>query len=258
MTTTRRHQYAIFGGEDHKTGQADETELRFQRLADLFAAYVPVGDVKDCWSGQVVETNDGLPLIGEIAERQFVSTGYAGNGMTFGTLGAMMACDQVIGRSNPWRPLFDVSRKNVLGGAWDYVKENLDYPYYMIKDRIVAAEAKSIDALKRREGAVLTVGGQRVAAYRDAPARSERFRRSARTWAALCTGMRPNRPGTALATARDSNRAERSSRDRPKRHWSRCRSMRPNEHDPRRNRFERRRASEGKCRRLPADIIAKS
>jgi hypothetical protein len=28
---------------------------------------------------------------GESADRQFVATGFAGNGMTFGTLGAMMA-----------------------------------------------------------------------------------------------------------------------------------------------------------------------
>ena len=162
-----RHQYAIFGGEDHKTGQSENTELRFEQLAQLFAAYVPDAEVKHQWSGQVVETNDGLPLIGEIAERQFVATGYAGNGMTFGTLGAMMACDAAVGQKNPWRALFDVSRKKLIGGAWDYVKENLDYPYYMIKDRIIAAESKSIRSLKRGEGAVLKVDGQRVAACRD-------------------------------------------------------------------------------------------
>lgn len=43
------------------------------------------------WSGQVLETPDLLPIIGTVAERQFVATGFGGNGMTFGTLAAMMA-----------------------------------------------------------------------------------------------------------------------------------------------------------------------
>jgi len=34
----------------------------------------------------VIETNDGLPFIGENAERQFIATGFCGNGITFGTV----------------------------------------------------------------------------------------------------------------------------------------------------------------------------
>ena len=162
-----RHQYAIFGGEDHKTGQEENTDSRFARLERLFAAYVPDAKVKHRWSGQVVETIDGLPLIGEISKRQFVSTGYSGNGMTFGTLSAMMACDRATGRKNPWRALFDVHRTKLIAGAWDYVKENLDYPYYMIKDRLLTVNAQSASSLKRGEGAVLLMNGQRVAACRD-------------------------------------------------------------------------------------------
>jgi glycine/D-amino acid oxidase-like deaminating enzyme/nitrite reductase/ring-hydroxylating ferredoxin subunit len=162
-----RHQYAIFGGEDHKTGQERDTEARFRRLEDLFAAYVSNAEVKHRWSGQVVETNDGLPLIGEIAERQFVATGYAGNGMTFGTLGAIMARDAALGRKNPWQDLLAVNRKKLIGGTWNYLKENLDYPYYMIKDRLNASEGKSLRSLKRREGKILAHRGGRVAASRD-------------------------------------------------------------------------------------------
>ena len=58
---------------------------RFLRLEELLSRRCPKRSVKHRWSGQVIETNDGLPFIGETAERQFVATGYAGNGMTFGT-----------------------------------------------------------------------------------------------------------------------------------------------------------------------------
>ena len=72
---------------------------------------MPKCKVEHRWSGQVIETIDGLPYIGETAENQFVGTGLAGNGMTFGTLAATMACDRVVGRENPWQDLFDVGRK---------------------------------------------------------------------------------------------------------------------------------------------------
>jgi glycine/D-amino acid oxidase-like deaminating enzyme len=138
-----RHDYAVVGGEDHKTGQDEDAEHCFRELEKVLAAYAPKAQVNARWSGQVIETNDGLPLMGETAKRQFVATGYAGNGMTFGTLGAMMGSDAALGRRNPWAALFDVHRKKLVGGTWDYVKENLDYPYYMIKDRLFAAEAKT-------------------------------------------------------------------------------------------------------------------
>lgn len=162
-----RHDYLIFGGEDHKTGQEDDTDERFRKLEERLRSLVPDAEVKDRWSGQVVETNDGLPLIGETSQRQFAATGFAGNGMTFGTVAAMMACDAARGRKSPWRDLFDVRRTKILGGTWDYLKENLDYPYYMLKDRLTSTEGNSPRGLKPGEGKILTLKGRRMAAYRD-------------------------------------------------------------------------------------------
>ena len=54
--------------------------------------------------------------------------------MTFGTLAAMMARDWVTQKKNPWTDLFDPSRKKLKGGTWDYLKENKDYPYYLLKE----------------------------------------------------------------------------------------------------------------------------
>jgi hypothetical protein len=49
--------------------------------------------------------------IRENAERQFIATGYCGNGITFGTIVAMMARDWATDRKNPWRELFAADRK---------------------------------------------------------------------------------------------------------------------------------------------------
>lgn len=163
----RGHDYAIYGGEDHKTGQVNDTRASYSRLEHTLKAIIRSAAVDHRWSGQVITTNDGLPMIGETAARQFAATGYAGNGMTFGTLGAMMAADAALRRKNPWRELFDIHRTKVLGGTWNYLKENKDYPYYMVRNWLSKAEGKSLRSLGRGQGKILNLNGKRVAASRS-------------------------------------------------------------------------------------------
>jgi Rieske Fe-S protein len=87
--------------------------------------------------------------------------------MTFGTLGAMMMTDAVLKRKNPWHDLFEPGRKKVRGGTWSYLSENLDYPYFLVRDWIGKADGKSLRALKRGHGKILSLDGKKVAAYRD-------------------------------------------------------------------------------------------
>jgi glycine/D-amino acid oxidase-like deaminating enzyme/nitrite reductase/ring-hydroxylating ferredoxin subunit len=159
--------YAIFGGEDVKTGQEDDANQVFDRLEHRLRKIIPEARVQHRWLGQVVETNDGLPFIGESAGQQFIATGFCGNGFTLGTLSALMARDRYLGRNNPWFDLFAVNRRKFHGGAWRYIKENLDYPYYMLRDRFTQAEGESLDDLRLGEGKILQLDGKKVAAYRD-------------------------------------------------------------------------------------------
>ena len=101
------HDIVIFGGEDHKTGQVADTPACYARArGGARARCCPDVESTHRWSGQVIETPDGLPYIGAMAEHQYAATGFAGNGMTFGTLGAMMCADAILGRANPWAELF--------------------------------------------------------------------------------------------------------------------------------------------------------
>jgi glycine/D-amino acid oxidase-like deaminating enzyme/nitrite reductase/ring-hydroxylating ferredoxin subunit len=159
--------YAVFGGLDHKTGQVDETESRFGELERTLRGFLSDAAIDSRWSGQVIESQDGLPLIGETAPGQFVATGYSGNGLTFGTLAAMMACDVVNGRKNPWSDLFSPQRTTLRAGAWNYLRENADYPYYMLKDRLARGEGESPENVLPGTGRILKIDGRRVAAYRD-------------------------------------------------------------------------------------------
>jgi Rieske Fe-S protein len=158
--------YAILGGADHKTGQEEDTEKPFATLEGALHTIWPEAAIDRRWSGQVIESVDGLPYIGETGERQFVATGFGGNGMTFGTLAAIMARDRVLGLPNPWENLFSVERKE-FSSLWNYVKENKDYPYYLAKGRFAGTAGDTLDAVGCGEGKILRLHGQKVATYRD-------------------------------------------------------------------------------------------
>lgn len=160
------YDYIIYGGEDHKTGQVEDTRACMDRLEKAFKALVPGVEIEHHWSGQVIETNDGLPFIGFTKPHQFVATGFSGNGMTLGTLSAVMAADALTARDNPWRKLFDATRMKLEHGVWDYLKQNSDYPYYMIRDRFAGAEGRSLRGVPRGAGKVIELDGQPVAVHR--------------------------------------------------------------------------------------------
>ena len=162
----RDHDLVIFGGEDHKTGQVPDTDACYQRLEDALLDKLPHASLTYRWSGQVIETPDGLPYIGRTMDHQFVATGFGGNGMTFGTLAAMIIADAITGRRNPWADLFDANRTAIRRGRWDYIKENADYPYYLMRSRFAGAEGRSFRAVKRGEGKIIENHGTKVAAYR--------------------------------------------------------------------------------------------
>jgi glycine/D-amino acid oxidase-like deaminating enzyme/nitrite reductase/ring-hydroxylating ferredoxin subunit len=159
----------IVGGEDHKTGQEDDTEARFQALLEYARERFDVRSVAYRWSAQVAEPVDGLAFIGRnsLSSHVYVGTGYSGTGMTFGTLAAMISSDLILGRDNPWARLFDATRVKPVAGAGEYVRENVDFPKHLVGDRLKAAEGDSFADLGRGEGGLLEVGGKKVAAYRD-------------------------------------------------------------------------------------------
>lgn len=206
------HQYAIFGGEDVKTGQEKDTEEVFSRLEKRLQARLPDSVVRHRWMGQVVETADGLPYVGESGERQFIATGFCGNGFTLGTLGAMMASDHLLKRANPWRDLLRVDRQPFHGGVWRYLAENVDYPYHFLRDRLGGAEEADPADLAKGSAAILKWQGRKVAAYRDpdgvlsvcSPVCTHlkclvRWNDADRTWDCPCHGSRFHPDGRVLS-----------------------------------------------------------
>lgn len=158
----------IVGGEDHKTGQADDGDERLARLESWTRERFPVGAVEFRWSGQVMEPVDGLGYIGRNPGDKghvFVATGDSGHGMTHGTIAGMLITDLILGRSNSWEQLYDPARKSVKAAA-EYARENLNVAK-QYTDYVTPGEVRSEDEIQPGRGALMREGFHKVAVYRD-------------------------------------------------------------------------------------------
>jgi glycine/D-amino acid oxidase-like deaminating enzyme/nitrite reductase/ring-hydroxylating ferredoxin subunit len=195
----------LAGGEDHKPGEESDPEARFQELLGWVRARFPVRSIERRWCYEVFEPADGLPYIGRDPgrERVFLAAGYAGNGLTFGTIAGLMLSDLVRGRDNEWRDLFSPARLKPLASARDVVRENLNVAWHLIADRLRREEADGQPPLAAGEGRLLDVDGRKAAVYRDEANKLHvlsavcrhagcvvRWNAAAKTWDCPCHGGR--------------------------------------------------------------------
>lgn len=161
--------YIIVGGEDHKTGQETKTEERYESLVRYARSRFGITAATHTWSSEVQEPVDGLPYIGKSPgqENVYVATGYSGNGITSGTLAGIMLDQAVRGETHPLTEMLAPSRIKPLASAWDFIKENIDFPLYFVGDRLKPAEASSVEEVGRGEGKLVRHGAEKLAVYRD-------------------------------------------------------------------------------------------
>ena len=100
----------LIGGGDHRTGKkgGNWDELR------VFARqYYPDATEKYHWATQDCMTLDSVPYIGAYSagtENLYVATGFHKWGMTSSMVSAMILCDMVQGKENPYAGVFSPSR----------------------------------------------------------------------------------------------------------------------------------------------------
>lgn len=212
LSHNRATDMLIVGGEDHKTGQANDTVDRYARLEEWMRKHFPMaGEVDYCWSGQIMEPYDGLAFIGPnpLDENVYVATGTSGNGMTYGMITGTILSDLIAKRHNVWATLYNPSRIT-LRAATDYASENLNVARkYM--ELITPAEVSSEAEIPCNSGAVIRHGLQKQAVYRDENGVLYRFsavcshlncivhwNAAEKTWDCPCHGSRYSRFGKVI------------------------------------------------------------
>lgn len=210
---SERHDVLIVGGEDHKTGQAHDTEARFDHLEDWARLRFPMIEfVEFRWSGQVIEPVDAMGFIGRNpgdAPNVYIATGDSGNGMTHGTIAGILIPDLIQGRENRWVKLYDPKRKP-LRAVGEFTKENLNvavqYAHFF-----TGGDVDHMDQIPPGQGAVLRVGFQKIAVYKTEGGQVEQYsaicphlgcivewNRTEKTWDCPCHGSRFNAQGKVI------------------------------------------------------------
>ncbi|HYC48766.1 MAG TPA: FAD-dependent oxidoreductase [Thermoanaerobaculia bacterium] len=164
----RSREFLIVGGEDHKTGQADDADKRFEALEAWTRERFPmVEDVALRWSGQIMEPVDAMAFIGRNpgGTNVYIATGDSGNGMTHGTIAGMLLTDLIAGRENAWATLYDPARKS-LRAAMEFTRENLNMAA-QYADHLTPGDVGSVEEIAPGEGVILRRGFRQIAAYRD-------------------------------------------------------------------------------------------
>jgi len=203
----------IVGGEDHKTGQADDAEARYVKLEEWARARFPMmTDIVFRWSGQVMQPVDGLAYIGRNPMDKpnvYIATGDSGNGMTHGTIAGMLLTDLIHGRENAWSTLYEPSRKT-LGALNTFAKETLNMAA-QYADWVTTGDVKEDVLVPPGSGAVVRRGLKKIAVYcDDAGQLHERsavcphlggivaWNHSEKTWDCPCHGSRFDKSGKVV------------------------------------------------------------
>jgi glycine/D-amino acid oxidase-like deaminating enzyme/nitrite reductase/ring-hydroxylating ferredoxin subunit len=173
----------IIGGEDHKSGQADDGEARFAALESWARERLPkMGKVIHRWSGQVMEPADYVGFIGRNSgdKHRYIATGDSGQGITNGVIASMLIANLILDGNSPWVKAYDPTRmitKNIGG----YLSENMTV-LKSFAEYLTMGEIAAIERLKPGEGGLFRSGLKKIAVCRD-----EQGRLHARS--ASCTHM---------------------------------------------------------------------
>lgn len=158
----------LVGGEDHKTGQANDAALRFRHLQDWAQSmFGVVGEEMFAWSGQVMEPIDGLAFIGRNpgSKNIYIVTGDSGHGLTHGTIAGILIGDLVLGRDNKWSDLYSPSRKNIRA-LGQFFKESCNVAAQYAQ-HLTKGDVSSEKDIKPNSGAIIKKGLKKVAVYKE-------------------------------------------------------------------------------------------
>jgi glycine/D-amino acid oxidase-like deaminating enzyme/nitrite reductase/ring-hydroxylating ferredoxin subunit len=162
-------QLVIVGGCDHKTGQPLDERDRFAELERYAHDHFSVRSIEHHWSAQLFNPADGLPHIGLVPGMNdvYVATGFAGTGLTWGTVAGALIARMILGQRHPLENILAPGRLTLLASARDVIAENLDVMRRFVVDRFAGGKPQADEQIPPGCGRVVTRNGKLTAIYRD-------------------------------------------------------------------------------------------
>jgi Rieske Fe-S protein len=165
----------IIGGADTRTGEDANTRKAFRDVERYAAKRFDITSIKHYWSDEFFEPADGMPYIGRAPgtshRNVYIATGYSGTGLTYGTAAAMLISDLILGRKNQWEKAFNPGRAKLLASAKHVMEEVGATVKGLVGDRLSRSSPRRVSGIERDSGKIISLNGERVAAYRDSKGR---------------------------------------------------------------------------------------
>ncbi|MCK8679260.1 FAD-dependent oxidoreductase [Streptomyces lichenis] len=206
----------IVTGEKFTPGAvgAGEVAERFERLADWARERFGEVPITHRWATQDNWTTDSVPYVGRLhaaSRHAYVATGFAGWGMSGGVMAGALLADRIRGREPAWSSLYDPVRLHPVREAPAMLRLQAKVAKHFVGDRFASGHADAVDQIPPGGGAVVRVGGRRLAVHRDeagalhaVSARCThlgclvRFNDEERAWECPCHGSRFGVDGCVL------------------------------------------------------------
>lgn len=155
--------------DSHSVGTKEKTGKSFKKIEKFIRSFFDVEEVSYMWAAQNYSSADSLPYIGTgpTEKNVYIATGFAADGLTYGTAAAMIVTDLITGVGNPWAQYFDPKRLTIAASAKNAIKENLAVLSHLVKDYIFTGKEKKLVYVRRGKGKVVEISGRKAAAYRD-------------------------------------------------------------------------------------------
>ncbi|MBA2327817.1 MAG: FAD-dependent oxidoreductase [Actinobacteria bacterium] len=157
----------VLGGEGHRTGEENDTRLRYEAIERWASEHFPVQRVSHRWSAQDFVPVDGLPFVGRLGSRDrvLVATGFKKWGLSNGTAAALALHGLVTSNPPDWAGVYDSTRSVTVKGPREFAKHNFKAAKHLIGDRL--RSRPDIEALSPGAGAIVDADGEKAAVYRD-------------------------------------------------------------------------------------------
>lgn len=123
-------------------------------------------EVQYAWSAQNYRSADGLPYIGRDAKGVFLATGFATDGLTWGTVAARVIAAQLQGQDPAFGQLCRPGRLSPLKGGRTILEETAVTARALVRDYLTHRQEEQLGSLAPGDSAIVEADGKSCAAWR--------------------------------------------------------------------------------------------
>ena len=153
-------------GQEQKTGHHN-AKVSLMALEGVVRKHFGDAEPACRWSAQNYRAADGLPYIGRDTAGCFVATGFATDGLTWGTVAARLIAQEIGGHPTAFGALCKPTRLSLVKGAKIMLEEVGTMTKSLVQDYLTHRQEEHLSSLAAGDSAILEQEGESVAAWRS-------------------------------------------------------------------------------------------